>query len=117
MAQRNDGGTTTARLSRGLRLFVKKRTLTCKEATAVISESFEREPPFHRNALLRLHLLACGACARFLRQLRFLRYLMRLQNSSPGGTAMPDASLSAAARERIKLALRRKSADPSRKFL
>jgi hypothetical protein len=106
MAQRNDGGTTAARLSRRLRLFVKKRTLTCKEATAVISEAFEREPPFFRNVLLRLHILACGACARFLLQLRFLRDLIRLQNASPGGAAMPDASLSAAARERIKLALR-----------
>ena len=113
MAQRNDGGTTTARLSRRLRLFVKKRTLTCKEATAVISESFEREPPFHRNALLRLHLLACGACARFLRQLRFLRDIIRLQNSAAGGAAAPSVSLSAVARERIRQALRQKDRRPA----
>jgi hypothetical protein len=108
MSQRNDGGTTAARLSRGLRLFVKKRTLTCKEATASVSASFECEPPFFKNVLLRLHLLACGACARFQRQLQFLRELIRLQNFSAGGAALLSASLSPAARERIKLALRQK---------
>ena len=108
MSQRNDGGTTAARLSRRLRLFVKKHTLTCKEATAVISASFEREPPVFKNVLLRLHLLTCGACARFLRQLRFLRERIRLQNASAGGAAPLSASLSPAARERIKVALRQK---------
>lgn len=106
MSQRNDGGTTAARLPLKLRLFVKKRTLTCNDATASISASFEREPPFFKNILLRLHLLACGACARFLRQLRYLRELIRLRDSSAGGAAPLSASLSPAARERIKLSLR-----------
>lgn len=108
MSQRNDGGTTAARLPLKLRLFVKKRTLTCKEATASISASFERDQPFFKNILLRLHLLACGACARFLSQLQFLRELIRLRDFSAGGAAPLSASLSPAARERIKVALRQK---------
>src|SRR5918912_1371016 len=99
MTVRNDGGTTAARLSLRLRLFVKKHSLTCREATACISESFEREPPFFKNVLLRLHLLACGACARFLRQLRFLRELIRLRDSSAGGAAPLSRSLPPATRE------------------
>jgi hypothetical protein len=61
-----------------------------------------------KNLLLRLHLLACGACARLLRQLQFLRQLICLHNCSEGGASFPSVSLSPAARERIKLALRQK---------
>ena len=105
MTARNDGVTTAARLSQRLRLFVKKRTLTCKEATAFISRYFEREPPVIRNILLRLHLLACGACARFLRQLQLLRHALRLRAASAREFFEFEANLPDAARERIRRAL------------
>jgi len=105
MTARNVGVKSAARLSRRLRLLVKKRTLTCKEVTAVISASFEREPSVIKNILPRLHLLVCGACARFLRQLQLLRHALRLRAASAREFFEFEALLSDAARERIRRAL------------
>jgi hypothetical protein len=47
--------------------------LTCKEASRLLSQAMEEKLPVWQQARLRLHLLACDACANFSRQLQFLR--------------------------------------------
>ena len=51
----------------------------CKEVTRLISDTMDREIPFHRRMGIRIHLLMCRFCARYLKQLRTIRELMHLQ--------------------------------------
>lgn len=51
--------------------------ITCKEASRLISQMQDGEVPFRRRVALRLHLVFCDVCTRFLRQLRFIRATMR----------------------------------------
>lgn len=74
--------------------------LTCREASKLVSQSFERRLPWHSRVALRLHLLACAACTQFKRLAEFIRraareYTRRLP-------AVGQLGLSKAARERIR---------------
>jgi hypothetical protein len=65
---------------------VMSRSLDCRLG---IAESFK----------LRLHLLVCAWCARYLRQIRFLQWLAGQELNPVTETAMP--ALTAEARARI----------------
>ena len=47
--------------------------ISCKEASRLLSQAMDRNLPLWDRVRLRLHLVACDACANFSRQLRFLR--------------------------------------------
>lgn len=46
---------------------------TCKEATAILVAREDREVPFKEGLALRLHLLLCGNCQIFERQMLTMR--------------------------------------------
>jgi hypothetical protein len=50
--------------------------ISCKEATRLVSRGEDARLSFLQRALLRLHLAACAACARFEQQIRLLRMAM-----------------------------------------
>jgi hypothetical protein len=50
--------------------------LNCKEATRLVSEGVDRRLGRGTRLALRLHLLLCGGCTRFSKQLAFLRKAM-----------------------------------------
>lgn len=52
--------------------------LSCKEVSKLVSQSLDAELPFRKRVGVRIHLMMCRACARFLKQLRFLRQASRL---------------------------------------
>jgi hypothetical protein len=72
--------------------------LTCRDVTELATEYQERALPLRRRLGMRLHLLMCGACRRYLAQLRTVAAaLRRLPPEAP-----PDAvqqGLAAAFRE------------------
>ena len=72
----------------------------CREVTRLVSEGLDRELPFLSRLSLRLHLVMCGGCRRFARQLRFLHEAVR-QHVAAGQPA-DAAVLSAEAKERIR---------------
>jgi predicted anti-sigma-YlaC factor YlaD len=81
--------------------------LTCEEIAKLVSESLDRDLSFPERVAVRFHLLYCRACARYRRQVAFLRNAMRAyreQLEREGTGAL--STLSPAARERIKQALR-----------
>ena len=51
--------------------------LTCKQASQVISQSYDRRLSWRERLNLRIHLFVCDACARFAKQMRFIRQAMR----------------------------------------
>jgi Putative zinc-finger len=74
--------------------------LTCKEASALVSQSLDRRLGMRERVLLRVHLWACDACTLFRRQLEFLRAAAR--QYAQRSAAVESLRLSDAARERIK---------------
>ncbi|HYN55460.1 MAG TPA: zf-HC2 domain-containing protein [Methylotenera sp.] len=50
-----------------------KYMLTCKQASKLISQSFDRRLSWSNRLQLRLHLFICNACTRFKFQLNQLR--------------------------------------------
>ncbi len=56
-------------------------SLSCREASRLISESRDRPLGLGEQVTLRIHLGLCTACTRFTRQLDFLREAMK---SYPG---------------------------------
>jgi predicted anti-sigma-YlaC factor YlaD len=79
------------------------KSLTCQQATALLSESLDHRLPLYQRILLRLHLPLCRACQRFQEQFSFLRNLIRQRAKSNSPVAPP--ALSAEARTRLKRAL------------
>ncbi len=52
--------------------------MTCKQASKLISQSLDRPLSWSELMQLKLHLMICGACSRFKKQLNLLR--VALQN-------------------------------------
>jgi hypothetical protein len=86
-------------------------TLTCDEATRLMSRRLDEPLPWPQRAAVRLHALICPACRRFLRQIRFLRAAVRRLGSEATALRGPlraaPGRLSAAARLRIEDSIRR----------
>ena len=47
--------------------------LTCKETTQLISKSLDRQLTWRERFAVRVHLITCQYCKRFLKQLTVLR--------------------------------------------
>ena len=81
--------------------------LRCREVSKLVSESMERQLPLRQRMELWMHFTLCRLCAGFARQVRLLR---RAAQQDPellvGDRSAPEATLSPAARERIKDVLR-----------
>lgn len=82
--------------------------LDCRHVSQLLSESYHRKLSLREWIAVRAHLLYCGACTQFHRQLRWLRIMTRrflgeleqtLDQQGPG--------LSDEARGRIAQVLRR----------
>lgn len=80
--------------------------LTCKEASALVSQSYDRRLSWGERLGLRLHLAICAACTQFARQMRFLRAAARAFGTT--GTELATAErLPPAAKQRIADSLKR----------
>ncbi len=78
--------------------------LTCKEVSALVSNSLDRRLSWRERLGVRLHLLICKACRRFADQMRFLQTAARqFRHHQP--TQVASMQLSDAARRRIREAL------------
>jgi hypothetical protein len=51
--------------------------LTCKEVTHLLSEGQDRNLTIGERARLEMHLLICGGCSNFRKQMDFLRTACR----------------------------------------
>jgi hypothetical protein len=76
--------------------------LTCKEVTALVSESLDRRLPIRQRLAMRLHLTMCKLCSRYKRQLLFMRNTYRLYAKRlEDGSGSSPASLSEQSRLRL----------------
>lgn len=80
--------------------------LSCKEATRLVSESFDRTLPLNQRIALRVHLLLCKFCNRYRKHLLLIREAIRRHpDRVESHEEPPSPSLSPEARERIKRSL------------
>lgn len=73
----------------------------CREVTRLISDAMDRKVPFHRRMGIRLHLLMCRFCARYLKQVKIIRDLMHLEMADLEDSHLP-GSLPPQTRDRIQ---------------
>ena len=96
-----------SKFTHSLRWFLLHRLPTCKQMVAVMSESLERPLSLRERVLLKLHLWVCAWCVWYLEHLHIMRDAVRLRSSEASDDEHSSVSLSAEARERIRLALNR----------
>lgn len=97
--------TTRQKLRREFNRFLLRRLPPCKEIAMLISQSLDRRLGLRERLVLRLHLVACRPCERYLQQSEFLSSAINVMNDDEK-EALYEGALSASARERIKSALR-----------
>jgi hypothetical protein len=79
--------------------------LSCKEVNCLASKSLDERLSWRERVGLRMHLLFCRLCRRYVRDLRFLRLVLRRAGEDGLLRYTPTGKLSSASRERIKRAL------------
>lgn len=75
--------------------------LTCRDVTELATEYQEGALPLRRRLGMRLHVLMCGACRRYLAQMRGVATLLARLRPEPPADAVRDR-LAAAFRETAK---------------
>jgi len=73
----------------------------------LMSESLERRLGLLEHLNLRLHLLVCTWCARYLKQIKFLGQVVRQKAFTAATDNTAPVALPAEARQRISESLRR----------
>lgn len=72
----------------------------------LMSESLERRLGVLDHLELKLHLMVCAWCARYLKQIKFLRQLVRQRTFVAATDTASPVALSAEARQRIGKSLK-----------
>jgi hypothetical protein len=78
---------------------LKSLNCTCKDAACLISQQDERKLSRAERVGLRLHLILCRACRRYLASVKFIKQAMRRCGESE--TLSTPEALPSAARDRI----------------
>ena len=89
--------------------------LMCKEATRLISEGLDRRLPFWQRMGLRMHVMMCGACSTYKRQIEslhrlILRKVRAERPSEPQAQNADPLALSSEKRTQLRRILREASA-------
>ena len=80
--------------------------LSCKEVSCLVSKGLDNRLSWRERFGLRIHLMMCRLCRRYVQDMRFLRRAFKQQAGEEGkpspatGATLPNAS-----RKRIKQAL------------
>lgn len=87
--------------------------LSCKEVTDLASRRQDAPLSLRTRVAMRLHLLICTMCSRYVQQLDFIRRVMAAyrERDEPSGIK----GLSSEGRAKIREAIRNESTDDSKK--
>jgi hypothetical protein len=97
--------TIKERVNKFFRRAILRTFPPCKEIVHIISASLDRPLTLREKFLMRMHLLACKPCVRYLDQSEFVASAVRIMDESEK-IDLFSGSLSDSARSRIKAALR-----------
>ena len=97
-------------MKKSVRFWLMHKLPSCKELVPLMSQSLERPLTLRERVTLKVHLWACMWCVFYLEQLRMMREVLRTRGAEAADeTESSSTSLSDEARERLKLALKRKN--------
>lgn len=83
--------------------WLSHRLPACKEVTRLASDKMERQLSLRQRLGVKLHLLMCSLCKRYVQQLQAMREVARQHTAMlETDVAKPSAQLSNEARERLK---------------
>ncbi|MCI0692278.1 hypothetical protein L0337_09780 [candidate division KSB1 bacterium] len=86
--------------------WLARRLPACKEVTRMASEAMERKLTLRQRIEMRLHLLICTLCMRYVKQLQFMHDAIQQHAAQIETGAAPPSVLSHDARERMKQKLK-----------
>jgi hypothetical protein len=86
--------------------WLARRLPACKEVTRMASEAMERKLPLRQRLEMKLHLLICTLCRRYVKQLQFMHDAVQQHAAQIENGEAPPAVLSHGARERMKQRLK-----------
>jgi len=86
---------------RAIRRRLLRALQPCQEMVPLMSESLERRLGVLEQLQLKLHLMVCAWCARYLKQIKFLRQLVRQRTFAAATDTASPLALSVEARQRI----------------
>lgn len=92
------------KLTKLIRRMVLRTFPSCKEIVHIISASLDRPLTLREKFLMKVHLLACKPCVRYLDQSTFLARAVKIMDDSETAELF-SGSLSEASRSRIKAAI------------
>jgi hypothetical protein len=81
------------------------RLPTCKEVTRMASDAMERQLPLRQRLAMKLHLLVCALCMRYVKQLQFMHDAAQRHAAEIEKSSATSAVLSNEARARMKRSL------------
>jgi hypothetical protein len=93
------------KIRRARNLFILRTLPPCKEIVKIVSASLDRPLSFRERTLMKLHLLACKPCVRYMEQSQFLSSAVT-QLDEQLKDELFTGRLSNEARERIKNVLK-----------
>ena len=93
------------KLRRARNLFILRTLPPCKEIVKIVSASLDRQLTIRERSVMKLHLIACRPCVRYMEQSDFLRSAAS-QLDEGLKDELFSGRLSESARERIKEALK-----------
>jgi hypothetical protein len=93
------------KLRRARNLFILRTLPPCKEIVKIVSASLDRNLTIRERAVMRLHLVACKPCVRYMEQSHFLSTAAS-QLDDKIKDELFTGKLTDEARERIKNALK-----------
>jgi hypothetical protein len=67
-------------IRRSLRHWLARKLKPCREVVPLLSKSLDQRLALSERVEIRLHLLVCALCARYLKQIKFLRTVLRMRS-------------------------------------
>ena len=87
--------------------WLARRLPDCKRMTRRLGESLDRQPRWSDSVMMKLHLLTCEACERYLEQITFLKKAVHAHCESPPECSDDKSTrLSAESKDRLREILR-----------
>jgi hypothetical protein len=80
--------------------------LTCKEASSLISEQMDNKLAWRKRMALRIHVILCHRCVKYMQDLKKLREFIKNSVKHDAGSNLDTTKLSDHERNRINAVLK-----------
>ena len=83
-------------------MWLARRLPDCKRITRTLGESLDRRTTLREKLVMKLHLITCDACERYLQQVEFLKNAVHAHGERTPETSEFSAAMSRQSKDRMK---------------